>query len=63
MDERVVRQKMTTAFLAFALALLAGLGASAGDGWDGYSIALAVVALVLVALGTAALMSLRKKTA
>lgn len=61
-DERVVRQKLTTALLAFALALLAGFGAWAGDGWDGYSIALAVVALVLVVLGAAGLMSLRKRT-
>lgn len=62
-DERVVRQKLTTALLAFTLALFAGFGAWAGGGWDGYSIALVVVALVLVVLGAAALMSLRKKAA
>lgn len=61
MDERVARQRMTTAALGLALALLALFGAFLGDGWDGYSVGLVVVAAVLVALSAAALLALRKR--
>lgn len=56
-----MRQRMTTGLLAFALAALALFGAFLGEGWDGYSIGLVVVAVALVALGIAALMTLRQK--